>query len=108
MCIGEACGAEECALAAVTWPCEIIPSRVYLGTTSNSENVQQLEQGPVLICSPNGISRGPALAIAQVMSMKRLPHLSALAYVMKRKRDISPHAGAYTQLQELEQEIQIT
>ena len=60
------------------------------------------QKGAVLICCRNGTSLGPALAIAHIMATKRLPQLQATMYVIKRKRDASPHAGAFVQLQELE------
>jgi len=64
--------------------------------------------GPVLCICENGITRSPAIAIAFAMASKNLPHLSALAFVMKRKRNIAPNAISYVQLQELEQELLVT
>jgi len=59
----------------------------------------------VLISCMHGTSIGPAVAIAQIMATRRMPHLQAMAYVIKRKRDASPHAGAYSQLQELQTQL---
>ena len=41
------------------------------------------------------------------MKALRLPHLQAMAHVIKRKRDAAPHSGAYVQLQELQGELGI-
>ena len=57
------------------------------------------------MCCDNGTSVGAALAVACVMVEVGLPHLQALAFVMKRKRNISPTGCTYVQLQELELEL---
>lgn len=154
MCVGETVGPEDATLASMLWPAEVLPQRLYLGTTTLATCKRQLEAlgitaiillddceppddlggvelvhlptednpevriplleglaaleehpGPILVACMHGTSLGPALAIAHVMSVKKLPHLQAMAYVMKRKRDVAPHAGAYTQLQELQSQL---
>merc|ERR1712100_392529 len=85
------------------WPTANEPTqRIPLEEGLNSIAEAHAQGGIVMLCCGDAKSLSPSLAIAYIMSSLNLPHLQALAYVMKQKRDISPHAGAFTQLQELE------
>ena len=67
--------------------------------------IAEAGDGAVLVVCKDGVSLGPALAVAHVMATCRIAHMQALTYVIKRKRDAAPHAGAYVQLQELQTEL---
>merc|ERR1711977_667327 len=150
-CFGDDSSSEDQAEMMQTWPAEVIPGRLYLGTIENAKSQHQREalglslvvnlgnehgdtdcgatpvkhfptspdpdvrvplheglaaieevEGPVLVCCGDGIVLSPALAVAQVMMALRMPHMRALAYVMKRKRNAAPHKTAFMQLQELQ------
>jgi len=60
--------------------------------------------GAILLCCEDGISQSATVAVAAVMMQNQVTHMQALAYVMKRKRNVAPMNNNF-QFQELEKQL---